>query len=578
MAQDFHRSWTTYRRLIAYTRPYRKRLALGAAFCALFAGGNTGMIAAVKKFVSTVFSYDNRPFGEVAAVGGLLIAMGALRGIGDFIGRYLIQWVGNRVVMDLRIAMFDHLQRLSLAFFTRRKTGELISRLSNDAAQVEHAVAQVLTDLFKQPFVLLGTTFMLFWLNARLALGMVIFFPLCVLPIYLFGRRVRRAAAQSQEQLGDVLSVAQEAITGARIVKAFGMEDYERNRFAHSAGQVFRRVMQVARTRAAIEPVIVQLGVFCVVLVLIYAWRVRMSVDDFFAFALALMLFYDPVKRLGSIHVTIQQSSAAADRIFDLLDTPVGIRDRTDAMVFDEPIREVRFDKVAFDYGDGPVLTDVSLAVPSGRRLAIVGSSGSGKSTLVSLLPRFFDVTSGRVLINERDIRDFTIASLRSRMALVTQETILFNDTIAHNIAYGAPHRDRVAIEDAARRAHADGFIRRLPEGYETNIGDRGVRLSGGERQRIAIARALLRDAPILILDEATSALDTESERLVQAALDELMANRTVFVIAHRLSTIVGADEIIVLDGGRIVEQGTHAELLARGGSYRRLYDMQFET
>lgn len=578
MAQPRQRSWTSYRRLISFTRPYRKRLIFGAAFCALFAGGNTGMIAAVRKFVSTVFSYENRALGEVAAVGGLLIGMGALRGIGDFIGRYLIQWVGNRVVMDLRIAMFDHLQRLSLAFFTRRKTGELISRLSNDAAQVEHAVAQVLTDLFKQPFVLIGTTFMLFWLNAPLALGMVVVFPLCVLPIYLFGRRVRRAATQSQEQLGDVLSVAQEAITGARIVKAFGMEDYERERFAHSAGQVFRRVMQVARTRAAIEPVIVQLGVVCVVLVLIYAWKVRMSVDNFFAFALALMLFYDPVKRLGSIHVTIQQSSAAADRIFELLDTPIRIRDRPDAVVFDEPVREVRFDDVGFDYGDGPVLSGVRFAVPSGRRLAIVGSSGSGKSTLVSLLPRFFDVTAGRILINDRDIRDFTVASLRRRMALVTQETILFNDTIANNIAYGAPERDRAAIEDAARRAHADGFIRRLPQGYETNIGDRGVRLSGGERQRIAIARALLRDAPILILDEATSALDTESERLVQAALDELMAHRTVFVIAHRLSTIIGADDIIVLDGGRIVEQGSHTALLERGGVYRRLYDLQFET
>ncbi len=569
--------WAVYRRLIGFARPYRRRLVVGALFCLLFAGSTTGLILAARRFFERVFNPLERDGAAVLAAAFGLILLGLLRGAGDYAGRYLIQWVGNRIVMDLRVAMFEHLQRLSLAFFTRRRTGELISRLSNDAALVEHAVAQVLTDIFKQPVVLLGAVAMLFWLNTRLAAAMIILFPLCLLPILLFGRRVRRAARQSQERLADVLSIAQEAISGARVVKAFGMEEYEADRFSRSAREVFRRIMQVARARAAIEPIIVELGIIGVALVLLYAWRTRMGVDRFFAFALALMLLYDPVKRLGGIHVTIQHSSAAAERIFEILDTPITVQEAPKAEVFNEPVREVRFEHVEFDYGEGPVLRDICLVVPAGRRVAIVGGSGAGKTTLVSLLPRFFDVTGGRIAVNGRDVRAFTLVSLRRAMALVTQETVLFNDTIARNIAYGDPSKPFEAIVEAARRAHADEFIRRLPQGYETVIGDRGVRLSGGERQRIAIARALLRDAPILILDEATSALDTESERLVQAALNELMSHRTVFVIAHRLSTIIGADEILVLDRGRLVEQGNHAELLARGGIYRRLYDLQFE-
>ena len=576
-AASIRSEWSVYRRLIGYARPYRRRLIIGGLFCLLFAGSTTGLIVAARQFFERVFNPIEHSLAEVLVAAGGLILLGLLRGAGDFAGRYLIQWVGNRVVMDLRVAMFDHLQRLSLSFFTRRRAGELISRLSNDAALVEHAVAQVLTDLFKQPIVLVGAAGMLIWLNAPLAAITIVLFPLCLLPILLFGRRVRRAARQSQEGLADVLSIAQEAISGVRVVKAFSMEDYERKRFERSAGEVFRRIMQVSRARAAIEPIIVEMGIIGVAFVLVYAWWTQMTVDRFFAFALALMLLYDPVKRLAGIHVTIQQSSAAAERIFEILDTPITVAESPHAACFEGPVREVQFDRVSFDYGEGPVLHDIRLTVPAGRRLAIVGGSGAGKTTLVSLLPRFFDVTGGRIAINGRDIRELSLTSLRRAMALVTQETVLFNDTVANNIAYGDPSKPRVAIVEAARRAHADGFIRRLPQGYETVIGDRGVRLSGGERQRIAIARALLRDAPILILDEATSALDTESERLVQAALHELMSHRTVFVIAHRLSTIVGADEIIVLDNGRIIEQGNHLELLARGGAYRRLYDLQFK-
>jgi subfamily B ATP-binding cassette protein MsbA len=569
--------WGTYRRLIGYVRPHGRRLALGGLFCVLFAGSSTGLIYGAKGFFERVFNPLDRSMPEVLAVAGLLVALGLVRGLGDYVGRYLIEWVGNRVVMDLRNAMFDRLMDLSLDYFTRRRTGEMISRIANDSALVERAVAQVLTDLFKQPVVLLGAIGALLWLDPVLAAGMIVIFPLCIVPIALFGRRVRRSARLGQQHLGDLLSVTQEGLSGIRVVKAFGMEAYERGRFARQAREVFRRIMQVTRAKAAAEPVVVEMGIVGVSLVLLYAWHTRMGVGEFFAFALALMMMYDPVKRLGNIHLVIQHSSAAAERIFEVLDAEITVREAPDAATFDEPVREIEFRGVSFAYDHAPVLSGIDLSVPAGRRVALVGGSGAGKTTLVSLLPRFFDATEGAILLNGRDLRSFTLRSLRDQMGLVTQETVLFNDTVASNIAYGSPSRSPAEIEAAARRAHADGFIREMPEGYGTVIGERGVRLSGGQRQRLAIARAILRNPPILILDEATSALDTESERLVQAALEDLMRGRTVFVIAHRLSTVMGADEIVVLDRGRIVERGTHSALLERGGVYRRLYELQFE-
>lgn len=569
--------WAVYRRLLGFARPYSKRLILGAIFCTIFAGSSAGILLSVRKVFEKVFNPLEHSWEAIAAAGVFLVVFGALRGIGDFAGRYWIEWVGNRVVMDLRNRAFDRILDLSAGYFTSSRTGELISRLSNDAALVQRAVAQVLIDLFKQPVMLIGAVGVVIWLNPKLAAITLVLFPLCLLPILWFGRRVRKASRFGQEHLADMLSVAQEAITGARIVQAFGGEDYERKRFAEQSLSVFRRVMQQVRSKVSIEPIIVELAIVGVTLVLVYTFLHKMKAEDFFTFALALVMMYDPVKRLGNVNVEIQASSAAAERMFQLIDAAQTVTNRPNAVVLHIPVGEVRFEHVDFAYGEGAaVLQDIDLAVPAGQCLAIVGGSGSGKSTLVGLLPRFYDVTAGCLRINDRDVRDYTMASLRARIGLVTQDTFLFNDTIAANIAYGRGETPRGDVEDAARRAHAHDFIAALPEGYETKIGERGVRLSGGQRQRLAIARAILRNPPILILDEATSALDTESERAVQAALEGLMGGRTVFVIAHRLSTVMRADRIIVLDGGRIAESGTHAELMERSGIYRRLYELQF--
>ncbi len=617
--------WQTYGRLVRYARPYLPRLLIGMFCGALFGGSMTGMLAAGRGVLSHVFPassgagtgdlpaeeaaggvlghvFPGAPgagigdLPEEAAAGGvlgqmlqtssfssllvmlgILLAFGLLRGVGQFLGDYFIEWVGNRVVMDLRVVTFSHLQDLSVRFFSQRKTGELISRTLNDSMMIERAVSSVLGDLVKQPFVLLGAVGYALFLDARLTLGMLVLFPVCIVPVALFGRRVRRYARHGQERLAELVSIMQETLSGIRIVKAFGMEAYEVGRFREQCRLFFSRIMRVTIAKAAIEPLIVFISMAGLALVLLYARWARMPAEDFITFALAAVVMYEPVKKLSKIHMHVQQTSAAADRIFEILDTPVLIRDAA-ARPLALPLRTVVFEHVCFEYEPGqPVLRGIDFAVDAGERIALVGASGAGKTTLVNLLPRFYDVSSGRVLMNGADLRELRLADLRSRIGLVTQDTFLFNDTVAANIAYGSGALPRDAIQAAARRAHAHDFIMRMPAGYDTVIGERGVRLSGGQCQRLAIARAILRNPPILILDEATSALDTESERLVQAALDEVMSGRTVFAIAHRLSTIVHCDKIVVLDQGRIVEIGPHQELLARGGAYRRLYELQFK-
>ena len=565
-----------WRRLFGYARPYTPRLLLGTCCGILFGGSTTGLLPAIQKNFSNFFEAADIPFRVILITAAALPILAALRGLGDFASRYLIEWVGNRVVMDLRNQLFAHTTRLSMGYFTRSRAGELMSRITNDTALVERAVATFIGDLIREPFVLIGAVGYILYLNWRLALISLVLFPICILPIAHFGRRVRRAAREGQARLADLASILQEAIAGMRIVKAFGMEDYEQRRFGEQSRAAFSRTMRVTRANASIEPIIVWLSTLGLSLTLFYKQWTHMPGADLFTFALAMLIMYQPVKKLSRLHLAIQQSSAAADRIFELLDTPATVQDRPGARVFDEPVRRIAFEGVGFAYEDTPVLSGITFAVEAGQCLAFVGSSGAGKSTLVSLVPRFYDVTAGQILLNGQDLREFTQASLRRQIGLVTQDTILFNDTVANNIAYGSPAATREAVVAAAQRAHAHDFIREMPEGYDTPIGERGVRLSGGQRQRLAIARALLRNPPILILDEATSALDTESERAVQAALDELMAHRTVLAIAHRLSTIRHADRIVVLEGGRVVETGTHQELLARGGVYQRLYDLQF--
>ena len=567
-----------YRRLILLSRPYWTRLLVGTIFGILFAGSTTGLLVALKGTLARIFD-PQVPLAAAMLIAGALVPLAVLRGVGYYFSVYFVNWVGNRAVMDLRNRAFESLVQLSPAYLMRRKSGDIISRVASDTTQIESAVSTVLGDLVRQPLAAAGMVGFLVWLDVRLALISLLLFPVCLVPVLLFGRRVKRFAREGREQMGELVSVLQEAVLGLRVVQAFNMEPYEMERFRRRSRQVFSRVMRVIRARAAVEPLIVTISVVGLAAALVYSRWSGMSADEFFAFALALVGLYEPVKKLSTLHLVIQRSTAAAARVFEIVDAPVGVTDRPDAVNLVPPVEIIRYRGVAFRYEreEEAVLQGIDLEVRSGQCLAIVGSSGSGKTTLVNLLPRFFDVTEGRIEINGRDIREYTLRSLRDCIGIVTQETVLFNDTVANNIAYGKAGASREEVVEAARRAHAHEFISRLPQGYDTVIGDRGVRLSGGEAQRIAIARAILKNPPILILDEATSALDSESERLVQQALDELMAKRTVLAIAHRLSTIAHADQIVVLDGGRIVERGTHDELLRRGGLYRYFYELQFQ-
>ncbi len=565
-----------YRRLLGVSRPYAGRLAMGVVAGLVYAGANGAFLYAVNKGLGKVYDEATVPLWRIGLVAALIPCVGFLRSLSDYASKYWIRWVGCRVVMDLRNAVVSRLNQLSLSYFAASRTGEIISRITNDTVMAENAVSSVVEDLAKEPVTLLVMVGILFWLDPWLALASLVLFPVCIVPVALFGRRVRRFTREAQERIADLVSSLQEMITGVRVVKAFGMEQYEEQRFQEQNRAFFGRVMRVARANSAVEPLIMLISTVGIAIVLLYVrWR-AMPFNQFVTYAGALVMMYTPVKKLSRIHLQIQQAVGAAERIFDVLDRPVEVRDRPGAAMFDGRVRYVEFDEVSFSYETDRVLDGVSFRVLAGQRLAIVGASGAGKTTLVNLLPRFYDVTGGAIRINGVDIRDFSLRSLRSAMGIVTQETVLFNDTVANNIRYGSAGASPEAVEQAARRANAHDFICELPRGYETVIGEHGVRLSGGQRQRLAIARAILRNPPILILDEATSALDTESERLVQAALGELMTGRTVFAIAHRLSTIAHCEQIIVLDGGRITERGAHAELMALGGLYKRLHDMQF--
>lgn len=571
--------WKTYKRLLGYMRPYLGRLVMGIIFGLVYAGANAGFLWSIRNGLKKVYDPQVTPMSVVLMFAAIIPLVGLVRGIGEFCSRYFIRWVGARVVMDLRNAVFTHINKLSLNYFTANRTGELISRTTNDTTMADQAVSNVVEDLAKEPLTLIFMIGTLFYLDPLLAGASILLFPVCILPVALFGRKVRRYSREAQRRIADVVSILQEMITGVRVVKAFGMEKYEIERFSKQNKAFFGRIMRVARSTFAVEPMIVFISTLGVSLVLIYIHYRRMPVDQFITFAGALIMMYTPVKKLSRIHLLIQQASAAADRIFEIMDTPIDVNDRASAIEFKGTVDVIEFENVTFAYSKRrPVLNGITLNVHAGQRIAIVGSSGAGKTTMVNLLPRFYDVTGGAIRINGRDIRDLTLASLRKTMGIVTQDTVLFNDTVANNIAYGSIGAAREAIIDAAQKANAHEFIVDLAEGYDTVIGELGMRLSGGQRQRLAIARAVLRNPPIMILDEATSALDTESERLVQAALQNLMAHRTVFAIAHRLSTIANCDRIIVLENGRIVEDGTHEALIAQNGLYRYLYDLQFQT
>lgn len=587
-------SLTIYKRLLPFVKPYRGRLFAGIVCSMLFGGATFGVLIVLYWALGLISGEDlasgqiptelTQVEGDAGGIGTKRLLMAVsfvplaalLRGLLFFAGKYLVEWVGNRTVNDLRNKLFGHIHTLPMQFFGSSRVGDLISRVTSDTGLLNQLVSNVIGDLIREPFTLIGCVAAMFYLNWKLTVVALVVFPVCILPIMLIGRRIRKASKRGQQSIGDMLSVVQESVGGALVVKAFQTEAEETDRFRNFNSRYFKMTMKQARSKNMNEPIMEFLSAIGMAGVVVYAYVENLSLALLVSFAVAMVSMYKPVKKLSEIHMRIQRAAPGAERVFEILDIENSIADRPGATPFAGPVDNIDFRSVCFAYDEKKVLDGVDLQVRAGQCIAFVGSSGAGKTTLVNLLPRFFDVTGGRIEINGRDIRDFTVHSLRTQIGVVTQQTVLFNRSVAENIAYGSNNATREQIEQAARRANAHQFIMELGNGYDTVIGERGSRLSGGMAQRVAIARALLKNPPILILDEATSALDTESERLVQEALDELMKNRTVFVIAHRLSTVAKADCIYVLDQGRIVEKGSHQELLLQGGKYKYLYDIQF--
>jgi len=567
-----------FKRLLKLARPHVPKFLL-AMLCMLAVGATTSALAfLVKPALDEIFLNKNADMLKYIPIAIVVIYL--IKGSCSYGQTVLMNFIGQRVVTDLRNDLYNHIQRQSLSFFTKNPTGILMSRITNDVNLIQGAVSEAVTSIFKDSFTLIGLIFVIFYRDWKLAIIAVVVFPLTIYPIVKFGKKMRKVATGTQVTMGSLTSLLQETISGTRIVKAFGMEDYEGKRFAKENEDLFKLFMKAVSIRAISSPFMEFLGGLGIAVIIFYGgYQVIQGVSTpgtFFSFLTALILLYEPVKRLTNVNNTIQQGIAAAIRVFGVMDMTPEIKNRENATELPQISDKIEIRNVTFRYDDEPVLKNINLNVKSGEVVAFVGMSGGGKTTLVNLIPRFYDVTEGEILIDGHDIRDVTIESLREQTGIVTQQTILFNDTVRNNIAYGDIKRSDEDIINAAKAANAYHFIKNLPEGFETVIGEQGARLSGGERQRLSIARALLKDAPILILDEATSSLDTEAEIEVQGALENLMKGRTTLVIAHRLSTINSADRIIVLVSGKIVEEGTHDSLLMKKGEYFKLYNMQF--
>ena len=577
-----------YKRLLQYVKPYRGRLYIAIA-CMLGYAVVNSLLSAIGYLVinglyhqhKVIFNIPYVPFLKelsfpVYWVPVFMISVFLLRGIFDYISNYEMANVGIRAIRKVRDDLYEHLVYLSNDFYSRGRTGDFLSRIMNDVGSIQGAITDVVVDIVKQPFTILFNIPMVFIWGGSYAVYALLIFPLVAIPIVFLGKNLRRTTKKMQERAADITAFIGETLSGINIVRAFNQEESEIKKFKGINKNVFDFFAKTVRITLIQRPLIDLMGAVGAAIAVWFGLK-HLPPDRFVAFVGSLFIFYEPLKKISKVNSTIQQSIAAGGRIFEILDSVPSIQDKPGAVDFKEPVREVTYDKVEFSYETGKkVLNGLTFSVKRGEVLAVVAASGSGKTTLMNLILRFYDTTAGGIKINGRDIREFTVESLRDKIGIVTQETILFNGTIRENIAYGNPQASLEEVRAAAAVAYADLFIENLPQKYETNLGERGLRLSGGQRQRIAIARALLKNPEILVFDEATSHLDTESEREVQKALENAMKGRTVFVIAHRLSTIQNADRIIVLESGQIIQQGSNDDLLREGGIYKKLYDLQF--
>jgi ATP-binding cassette, subfamily B, bacterial MsbA len=583
-----------YRRLYGYVKPYKMRFALGLALGLAYGGVNSLFPLAIARVTSTIFHgaapnpmalrsnlhvLDTGPkINSIVLVCLAIPAIMTVRSLCSYGSTYCMQWVSNKVVTDIRAQLFSKMVRHSMDFFNQMRSGLLMSRITNDTRMMQMALTSVSSDVFKQPITIVGAITVLLLMDWKFTVVTLILFPTCLLPLRIYGQRARKAVQSEQVGMGEMVVTMQETFAGIRVIKSFAREAHQEKAFKRSNQLQFSQMMRMMRSMEAVSPLVETIAAIGVGLALLYVYAANLSVGRFFGLISGIFILYDPIKTLSKIHIVMQRSIAATTAIFSILDSEPDVRDTPDAAALTSSRGQIDFENVRFRYAGRTIdaLNGINLHIEPGKTYALVGASGAGKSTILSLILRLYDPTSGSVKVDGRDLRSITQKSLREQIGLVTQETFLFHDTIFNNIQFGRLDATPEEIYEAGRAAYAHDFIMAQPKGYQTLIGDKGCLLSGGQQQRIAIARAVLKNAPILLLDEATSSLDSESEKQIQKALEKLTAGRTVIAIAHRLSTVLSADQIVVMDAGRIKEIGTHAELLGKSGYYRRLYDHQF--